>query len=59
MVSLSRCFQAPSPMPSTTVGQLAMMRRLAGCKIPGENYYVARIRAGQTGADQPKPVKTF
>jgi len=54
-----RLFQGPVADAINHVGQLAMMRRLAGCKIPGENYYVARIRAGQTGAEQPKPVKTF
>lgn len=56
---LERLFQGPVADAINHVGQLAMMRRLAGHKIPGENFYVADIRAGQTGADQPKPVKTF
>jgi len=56
---LERLFQGPVADAISHVGQLAMMRRLAGHKIPGENYYVAHIRSGQTGAEQPKPVKTF
>jgi hypothetical protein len=32
---------------------------LAGYKIPGENYYVAKIEMGQAGTEQPKPVRTF
>jgi hypothetical protein len=54
-----RLFQAPVADAINHVGQLAMMRRLAGYKIPGENFYLAHIKAGQAGADQPKPVKTF
>jgi hypothetical protein len=56
---LERLFQGPVADALTHTGQLAMMRRLAGYKIPGENYYVASIAAGQAGAEQPEPVKTF
>jgi hypothetical protein len=56
---LERLFQGPVADAINHVGQLAMMRRLAGYKIPGENYYVAEIKTGQTGAEQPPPVKTF
>jgi len=52
-------FQGPIADALTHTGQLAMMRRLGGSKIPGENYYVAHISAGQVTADQPSPVKTF
>ena len=52
-------FQGPIADALTHTGQLAMMRRLSGSKIPGENYFVAQIAAGQVGAAQPKPVKTF
>jgi hypothetical protein len=55
---LDRLFQGPVADALTHVGQLAMMRRLAGCKIPGENYYVAAIAIGQL-AQQPEPVRTF
>lgn len=56
---LERLFQGPIADALTHTGQLAMMRRLAGYKIPGENYYLAHIKVGQTGAEQPKPVRTF
>ncbi len=55
---VDRLFQAPIADALTHVGQLAMMRRLAGCKIQGENYYVAAIAIGQL-AEQPEPVRTF
>jgi hypothetical protein len=43
----------------THVGQLAMLRRLAGSPTVGENFYIAAIAAGQAGADQPAPVQPF
>jgi hypothetical protein len=54
-----RLFQGPVADALTHVGQLAMLRRLAGCPIRGENFFVAGIAAGQVGAEQPAPVKTF
>jgi hypothetical protein len=36
-----------------------MMRRLGGCPIRGENYYLAEIAAGRAGAEQSAPVKPF
>jgi hypothetical protein len=47
-----RLFQGPLADALTHVGQLAMMRRLAGAPVKGENYYKAEIRAGRVGADQ-------
>jgi hypothetical protein len=43
----------------THVGQIAMLRRLAGSPIPGENYSVANIAVGCTTADQNRPVHEF
>jgi hypothetical protein len=43
----------------THVGQLAMLRRLAGAPIHGENYATADIEAGRVGADQPAPRREF
>ncbi len=54
---VERLIQGPVADALTHVGQLAMLRRLAGCPIRGENYFVAEISAGQTGPDQPRPVK--
>jgi hypothetical protein len=38
----------------THTGQLAMMRRLAGCPMRAENYFVAVIESGQLGLNQSK-----
>jgi hypothetical protein len=37
----------------THVGQIAMLRRLAGAPVRGENYFKADIIAGRVGAEQP------
>ncbi len=39
-----RLFQGPIADALTHVGQLAMLRRLAGCPISGENYFIAKIQ---------------
>jgi len=54
-----RLFQGPIADALTHTGQLAMLRRLAGAPIGGENYYVAAIATGQVDATQPAPVKPF
>jgi hypothetical protein len=56
---IERLFQGPVADALTHVGQLAMLRRLAGCPIRGENYYVAEISIGRVGAEQSAPVKPF
>ena len=45
----------------THVGQLAMLRRLSGRKMRGENYSRAEIVAGRVGLDQapPRPEHEF
>jgi hypothetical protein len=43
----------------THVGQLTMLRRMAGAPIKGESYYVAEIVAGRVGADQAAPRREF
>ena len=54
-----RLFQGPIADALTHTGQLAMLRRVAGCRIPGENYFAAAVTVGCVGADQPVPVKEF
>jgi hypothetical protein len=39
----------------THVGQVAMLRRLAGAPIRGENYYKADIATGRVGKAQSPP----
>ena len=41
------------------VGQLAMLRRLAGAPIRAENYAQAEIVAGRVGAQQTAPRREF
>lgn len=50
-----KLFQGPLADALNHVGQLAMLRRLAGLPIRGENYYKADIAAGRVGKDQPPP----
>jgi hypothetical protein len=54
-----RLFQGPIADALTHVGQLAMLRRLAGSSVRGENYSVAPIEAGRTGAAQGDPEREF
>jgi len=58
-VSADKLFQAPIADALTHVGQIAMLRRLAGAPIRGENYLVAKIAVGCVGADQSAPVAEF
>jgi hypothetical protein len=55
----NRLFQGPIADALTHTGQLAMLRRMAGCPIRGENYFVAEIAIGLTGFDQPLARKPF
>ncbi len=54
-----KLFQGPVADALTHVGQIALLRRLAGVPVRGENYFVADIAAGVVGADQPAPHKEF
>jgi len=47
-----RIFQAPIADAFTHIGQIAMLRRLAGAPVRAENYFVADITAGKVGAEQ-------
>jgi hypothetical protein len=54
-----KLFQGPIADALTHVGQIAMLRRIAGGPVKGENYYVAAIEAGRVGKDQPAPRREF
>ena len=54
-----RLFQGPIADAINHVGQLAMLRRMAGCGMGGENYYVAEIAVGRVGFDQAAPKVVF
>lgn len=57
--SAEKLFQGPVADALTHVGQIAMLRRIAGGPMKGENYYVAQIAAGRVGADQAAPRREF
>ena len=52
-------FQGPVADGLNHVGQLTMLRRLAGSPIRGENYFLAEIVAGRVGAEQAAPRREF
>lgn len=52
-------FQAPIADALTHVGQIAMLRRVAGSPVRAENYYVADIVSGRVGPEQSAPRKEF
>ena len=58
-VPVEELFQGPVADALTHVGQLAMLRRVAGAPIRTENYAVAEIVAGRTGADQAAARREF
>ncbi len=47
-----KIFQGPIADALTHVGQLAMLRRLAGSPVGGENYHKAEIETGRVGPEQ-------
>jgi hypothetical protein len=54
-----RLVQGPVADALTHVGQLAMLRRVAGAPIRGENYFKAEIAAGRVGPEQSQPRREF
>jgi len=57
--SVEGLFQGPIADAFTHVGQIALLRRLAGCPLRGENYFKAEITAGRVGPEQAKPKFEF
>jgi len=57
--SCERIFQGPIADALTHVGQIAMLRRIAGEPMKGENYSRAKIEAGRVGLDQEGPKREF
>jgi len=54
-----KLFQGPVADALTHTGQLAMLRRMAGCAMKGENYFAAEITAGRVGKQQAAPKVEF
>jgi len=54
-----KIFQGAVADSLTHIGQIAMLRRLAGCPIRGENYFRADIVSGRVGEKQSAPRVEF
>ena len=57
--SPEKLLQGPIADALTHVGQLAMLRRMAGGPLKGESYYEAEIFCGRVGAEQTPPKREF
>jgi len=55
----TRLVQGPIADAFTHIGQLALLRRLAGSAVRGENYFKAEITTGRVGPDQAAPRREF
>ena len=58
-VSAERLFQGPIADALTHIGQIAMLRRLYGLPIKGENYFKAEIQTGRFELEQSDPSHEF
>jgi len=58
-VSPEKLFQGPVADALTHVGQINLLRRLAGIPVRGENYFVAEITTGRVGPNQAAPKHEF
>jgi hypothetical protein len=56
-VSEEQLLQGPLADVMTHIGQLALLRRLAGVPVPPENFLFADVRADRLGPDQPRPAR--
>ncbi len=52
-------FQGPIADSLTHIGQINLLRRLAGAPVKGENYAKADIVSGRVGVEQTKPRVEF
>ncbi len=57
--SPAKLFQGPIADALTHIGQISMLRRLAGHPIRSENYHQAAVASGQVGPEQKPPRREF
>lgn len=57
--SIEKLIQGPLADALTHVGQLAMLRGMAGAPVRPESYAKAAITIGRVGLDQPAPGREF
>jgi len=58
-ISFERMFQGPISDAFTHLGQLSMLRRLAGAPVRSEVMILSEIVAGRVGPEQAPPVREF
>lgn len=58
-VPADKLLQGPVADALNHIGQIAILRRIAGCPIRGENYFKAEITSGRVGPDQAVPRREF
>jgi hypothetical protein len=56
---LELLFQAPLSDILTHIGQISLLRRLAGDPVLGEAYRMAEVVPGRLGPEQAKPGQEF
>lgn len=56
---VEKLFQGPIADALTHVGQIAILRRMAGAPVRAENYFLAEISAGRVGPEQTPPRREF
>ena len=54
-----KLLQGPIADALTHVGQIAMLRRMAGAPVKGESYFAAEIVPGRVGREQTAPKREF
>lgn len=54
-----KIFQGPIADALTHVGQIALLRRMAGSPVRGESYFGSEIVAGRVGPEQAAPRREF
>ena len=57
--SAEKIFQGPIADALTHIGQIALLRRMAGSPVRGENYFLADIASGRVGPQQTAPRREF
>jgi|SRR5579862_573851 len=57
--SVDQLFQGPVADALSHIGQINMLRRLAGSPVKGENYFKAEVVAGRVGPEQSRPRREF
>ena len=58
-MAIETLFQGPISDVLTHIGQLAMLRRLAGAPVRAEVMILADVEAGRVGPDQAAPKREF